>query len=71
MILDFVALSVSLTWKASLLQDGEIDFDEFKTVMMTPVDEGASDQERVLRRKMRTTVRTLIMRQRFTSAIVK
>ena len=49
--------------------DGEIDFEEFKTVMMTAVDKDASDQERILRRKMRTTVRTLIMRQRFTSAI--
>ena len=49
--------------------DGEIDLEEFKQVMLTAVPDDAPETERVLRRKMRTTVRTLIMRQRFSSAI--
>ena len=49
--------------------DGEIDLEEFKAVMLTAVPDDAPEKERFLRRKMRTTVRTLIMRQRFTSAV--
>ena len=48
---------------------GTIDLEEFKQVMLTAVPDDAPETERVLRRKMRTTVRTLIMRQRFSSAI--
>ena len=49
--------------------DGEIDIEEFKAVMLTAVPDDAPEKERFMRRKMRTTVRTLIMRQRFTSAV--
>ena len=49
--------------------DGEVDMDEFKAIMLTAASADAPERERTLRRKMRTTVRTLIMRQRFASAI--
>ena len=49
--------------------DGEVGVQEFKDIMLTAVKPDADERERTLRRKMRTTVRTLIMRQRFSSAI--
>lgn len=48
--------------------DGEIDLDEFKTIMMTAVSPDAPDTERTLRRKMRSTVRALIMQHRMAAA---
>ena len=48
--------------------DGEIDLDEFKAIMMTAIAADAPDQERTLRRKMRSTVRALIMQRRMAMA---
>jgi Ca2+-binding EF-hand superfamily protein/CBS-domain-containing membrane protein len=48
--------------------DGEIDLEEFKTIMMTAVAADAPDTERTLRRKMRSTVRALIMQHRMAAA---
>eukprot|EP01043_Picozoa_sp_COSAG02_P049835 COSAG02_NODE_5050_length_4694_cov_6.388466_3_plen_744_part_00 len=48
--------------------DGEIDLDEFKAIMMTAVPSDAPAEERTLRRKMRSTVRALIMQSRMAAA---
>ena len=48
--------------------DGELDFDEFKELMLTALPPDADAEAKLLRRKARTTVRTLIMRQRMTDA---
>jgi hypothetical protein len=48
--------------------DGEIDIDEFKTIMMQAVREDSPERERVLRRKMRSTVRALVMQKRMAAA---
>ena len=48
--------------------DGAIDLDEFKAIMLTAVAPDAPAWERTLRRKMRSTIRALIMKQRMAAA---
>ena len=48
--------------------DGVIDLDEFKAILLTAVAPDAPAWERTLRRKMRSTIRTLIMQQRMGTA---
>ena len=48
--------------------DGEIDVHEFKAIMMSAVAPTAPEKERMLRRKMRSTIRALIMQRRMKAA---